>query len=100
MNKGENISLTIGSKLNDHKNIELTFTINSTSNNINTNLTKIGINDLLENDYSIYDLKIIVVNELLKILNAKFDIKTNENNTVYSLMIIEGFKDNELFKIN
>ncbi len=97
-NEGENLDLTIASKQVDLNNIELSFFIKSNGVK-NTELKELKIDDFLDDNQEIdtSNLRMIISNELLEILNSKLNIKTDSNYTIYSFTVIQGFKDNELY---
>ncbi len=96
--EGQLITLNIASKHNS-KNIELCFDIKNSANTINENLPKLNANDFLNLNKTIskYDLKMIISNKLLEILNSKINIKKEDNNTMYSFTVVQGYKDNILY---
>ena len=98
-NEHKDILLTITSKLNEFNKIELNIMIKSSGKIISNNLSELKINDYIDNDEKINkeDFKIIIVNELLKKLNSKINIKTDDSNTIIYFTIMENFKDSELF---
>ncbi len=93
------INLIIASKQHDQKKVELAVTVKNNGIAQNIDLAKSSINDFIETNkkYGKYDIKMIVTNRLLEIMNSKIDIKTEENNTIYSFSIVQGFKDSELY---
>ena len=97
--EGNSINLTIASKQHDQKKVELAVTVKNNGIAQNIDLAKSSINDFIETNkkYGKYDIKMIVTNRLLEIMNSKIDIKTEENNTIYSFSIVQGFKDSELY---
>lgn len=98
--ENQNISLSISGKQHDNKNNELKFTINNSCIINNSDLIKLNLNDLNDNKKEINsnDIKMIISNRLLEIMNSKVDVKTEGNNTIYSFSILQGYKDNELYK--
>ena len=95
--EGQSINLNIESKKYE-KNIELGFSI-KTNATVKTELPKINVNDFIETDKEINknDLRMMVSSKLLEKLNSKIDIKSDNDNTVYSFTIMQGFKDNVLY---
>ena len=93
--EGQKINLVISTKQYDLNNIELIFNIINSDVNSKIDLNKLSINDYLDNNSNEYDLKMIVVNELLTIMNSIINININENNIIYSFSIVQGFMHNE-----
>ena len=93
--EGQKINLVINSRQYDLNNIELIFNIINSDVNSKIDLNKLSINDYLDNNSNEYDLKMIVVNELLTIMNSIINININENNIIYSFSIVQGFMHNE-----
>ena len=97
--EGQDVSLIIGSKQRDSESAELNITVKNNGTISNLELAKLNIDEFVKYDEKInlYDLKMIVSNELLGILNSKIDIKVDESDTTYSFAIIQGLKDNVLY---
>ena len=62
-------------------------------------MAKANLYDFIDTDrkFNKYDLMMIISNKLLEILKSKMDVKIEQNSTVYSFSIIQGFKDKELY---
>lgn len=97
--EGQDVSLIIGSKQRDSESAELNITVKNNGTISNLELAKLNIDEFVKYDEKInlYDLKMIVSNELLGVLNSKIDIKVDESDTTYSFAIIQGLKDNVLY---
>ena len=75
--------------------------IKNSGNDTNIDLALLNVNDSVENNtkYDKYTLGMIVSNRILEILNTKMDLKVDDNSTIYSFSVIQGFKDREFYKI-
>lgn len=93
------ITLYIRSKQSSHKNIALDVAIKSSGVLSNIEMAKLDINEFIDspNSSSMSNLKMVISNELLGLLNSKINIKVNKNSTIYSFMIIQTYKDNVLY---
>ena len=95
-NEKDTLDLIISSKQKDLNHIELVFTINSSS-------LKSVINSSMENDIfskrelDAYDLKMVVSNELLQMMNSKLDSTKDASHIAYNFSVLQGFHSNELF---
>lgn len=99
--EGQNVELIISSSQADLKNVELSFMIKNSGNDTNIDLALLNVNDSVENNtkYDKYTLGMIVSNRILEILNTKMDLKVDDNSTIYSFSVMQGFKDREFYKI-
>ena len=97
-NEGENLDLTISSKQADLNDIELSFTIKSNSAQ-SGKIKSLKLDDYVDDNQELNndELKMVISNELLEIMNSKMNIKTDSNYTIYSFTVLQGFKDNELY---
>lgn len=97
--EGQSVYLDVSSKQPNQKSIELTFSIKGNSINSNTFSKKLSINDFIESEknFNNSDLRMIVSNRLLEMLNSKIDMTADGRDVVYSFKVVQGFKDNELY---
>lgn len=98
--EGMYVNLNVRSKHLGAKNTELYFTIKNNDKTFNSNFKNLNIDNFINNKnvYDKTDLKFLISNMLLELFNTKINIGTDENNTIYSFKVVQGFKDNELFK--
>ena len=93
-NNGSSITLAIASNKGHAKNIELNFAIKHNDRMANIDFANLTLNDFAESNYRYNndELKMIISNRLLEILNSKIDITSDEMNTIYSIKILQGLK--------
>ncbi len=94
INNGSSITLAIASNKGHAKNIELNFAIKHNDRMANIDFSNLTLNDFAESNYRYNnnELKMIISNRLLEILNSKIDITSDEMNTIYSIKILQGLK--------
>ena len=94
INNGSSITLAIASNKGHAKNIELNFAIKHNDRMTNIDFANLTLNDFAESNYRYNndELKMIISNRLLEILNSKIDITSDEMNTIYSIKILQGLK--------
>ena len=94
INNGSSITLAIASNKGHAKNIELNFAIKHNDRMANIDFANLTLNDFAESNYRYNndELKMIISNRLLEILNSKIDITSDEMNTIYSIKILQGLK--------